>query len=161
MSRDPEGGFLSAPSTLHRYLYAAADPIDWRDPSGRTIIEDTLIISKRSLGGVQYANTIGCFANILLVAGADELNGWTQAGIVGATYGCVSSFIWPGGKTWLAVKTTIDVGLCGLGLIQIANDFSQELQGQKVTNKAFLLDATGGVLGCAVTHLGKVLEGGD
>jgi hypothetical protein len=91
----------------------------------------------------------------------NELNGWTQAGIVGATYGCVSSFIWPGGKTWLAVKTTIDVGLCGLGLIQIANDFSQELQGQKVTNKAFLLDATGGVLGCAVTHLGKVLEGGD
>jgi RHS repeat-associated protein len=161
MSRDPEEGFLSAPITLHKYLYGAANPIYWRDPSGRDIVEDALIISKRSIGGVQYANTIGCFANILLVAAADKLNAWTQAGIAGATYGCVSSFIWPGGKTWLALKTTIDVGLCGLGLIQVANDFADELQGENVTNKTFLTDAAGGVLGCAVTQLGKVLEGGD
>jgi RHS repeat-associated protein len=160
MSRDPQSGFLSAPMTLHRYLYGAADPIDWRDPSGRELVEDALTISRTSVGAIQYANTIGCVANILLVASADELNVWTYAGIGGATYGCVSSFIWPGGETWLALKTTVDVGLCGLGLIQLANDFSQELRGQTVTNKAFTVDAVSGVLGCAVTNLGKVLEGG-
>lgn len=65
---------------------------------------------------------------------------------------------WPGrGALSLAVKTTIDVGVCGASLIQMANDFFQELQGQSVTNKTFTLDAVGGVLGCAITNLGKVL----
>lgn len=134
-------------------------PTNWRDPSGRGIIEDALIISNRSLGAKEYLNALGCFSNVLLVATADELNAWTKAGVAGATYGCVSSFIWPGGDAWLSIKTTADVGLCGFGLIQVANDFSQELQGQNVTNKTYVVDALNGVLQCAVTQLGKILAG--
>jgi hypothetical protein len=35
MSRDPEAGYPSSPATQHKYLYAAADPVDLSDPSGR------------------------------------------------------------------------------------------------------------------------------
>jgi RHS repeat-associated protein len=156
MSRDPFGGYLSVPFSQHAYNYGAADPINWRDPSGRDLFEYAFQQSK-ALPATAYLNTLGCFASIGFVAAADELNAWTVAGAVSAAYGCVSSYIWPGGAVWLSVKTTVDVGVCGLSLIQVANDFSQELQGQNVTNKTFAVDAVGGVLGCAITNLGKVL----
>jgi RHS repeat-associated protein len=35
MSRDPEDGIPSDPSTLHKYNYAGGDPVDWADPTGR------------------------------------------------------------------------------------------------------------------------------
>src|SRR6185312_13291086 len=47
VSRDPFNGRRLNPTSFHKYLYAAASPIYWRDPSGRGIIEDALIISNR------------------------------------------------------------------------------------------------------------------
>jgi RHS repeat-associated protein len=35
LSRDPKDGDYSDPATLHKYLYASADPVDLIDPSGR------------------------------------------------------------------------------------------------------------------------------
>jgi RHS repeat-associated protein len=35
LSTDPEAGAPTDPSTLHRYLYASADPVNRIDPSGR------------------------------------------------------------------------------------------------------------------------------
>lgn len=35
MSRDPENGKLTDPKSLHKYLYAAGDPINLSDPTGR------------------------------------------------------------------------------------------------------------------------------
>ena len=34
MSRDPFGGQLQSPGSLHQYLYANADPVDYTDPTG-------------------------------------------------------------------------------------------------------------------------------
>ncbi len=34
-STDPEAGVVSDPVTLHRYLYARADPVNWSDPTGK------------------------------------------------------------------------------------------------------------------------------
>jgi RHS repeat-associated protein len=35
MSRDPEDGKPIDPKTLHKYLYAGGDPVNWVDPRGR------------------------------------------------------------------------------------------------------------------------------
>ncbi len=35
MSRDPEDGRKWDPKTLHKYLYASADPVNRKDPTGR------------------------------------------------------------------------------------------------------------------------------
>ncbi|HEY2472894.1 MAG TPA: RHS repeat-associated core domain-containing protein [Terracidiphilus sp.] len=35
MSRDPEDGKITVPGSLHKYLYAGAEPVDWMDPTGR------------------------------------------------------------------------------------------------------------------------------
>jgi len=35
LSRDPEDGKLKAPASLHKYLYAAGDPVNRIDPRGR------------------------------------------------------------------------------------------------------------------------------
>jgi len=158
--RDPFGGYLLVPFSQHAYNYAAADPVNWRDPSGRDLFEYAFQQSK-ALPATAYLNTIGCVASIGFVAAADELDAWTVTGIVSAAYGCVSSYIWPGGNFALALKTTLDFGACAAGLAQVANDITQEALHDNVSNKTFYTDAVGSVLGCAVAHLGKVLEGGE
>jgi RHS repeat-associated protein len=43
MSRDPnDGGHLSDPRSLHKYLYASGDPTDRLDPSGRNDTDEFL-----------------------------------------------------------------------------------------------------------------------
>jgi RHS repeat-associated protein len=42
-SMDPAAGNIVEPITLHKYLYAGADPVDAADPTGRDIFENVLI----------------------------------------------------------------------------------------------------------------------
>jgi len=37
VSQDPENGILTDPKTLHKYLYANGDPVDLKDPTGRSV----------------------------------------------------------------------------------------------------------------------------
>jgi RHS repeat-associated protein len=39
LGRDPEDGNSKDPSSLHKYLYAGGDPVNWIDPTGRDLIE--------------------------------------------------------------------------------------------------------------------------
>jgi RHS repeat-associated protein len=159
MSRDPFGGYISIPFSQHAYNYAAANPVNWRDPSGRDLFEYAFQQSK-ALPATAYLNTLGCVASIGFVAAADELDAWTVTGIVSAAYGCVSSYIWPEGQFAETLKTTLDFGACAAGLAAVAKDIGQEAVQGGVSNQTFYEDAVGGVLGCAITHLGKVLGGG-
>jgi len=43
LSRDPEGGALLEPASLHKYLYAGGDPVNAMDPSGQGIVEDAFL----------------------------------------------------------------------------------------------------------------------
>jgi RHS repeat-associated protein len=45
MTTDPEDGNIFDPVSLHRYLYANADPVDNRDPLGRLTLAEALIVS--------------------------------------------------------------------------------------------------------------------
>ncbi len=44
LSRDPAEGKTADSRTLHRYLYAAGDPVDLIDPSGRSLWDETLLV---------------------------------------------------------------------------------------------------------------------
>lgn len=48
MSRDPIDGDTFQPVTLHKYLYAGGDPINWLDPSGKAAIFEY----KFTIGGI-------------------------------------------------------------------------------------------------------------
>ncbi len=159
MSRDPFGGYLSVPFSQHAYNYAAADPNDWRDPSGRDLFEYAIQTSKAP-SATAYLNTFGCIASIGFAAAASELDAWSATGVLSATYGCVSSYIWPGGAFALKLKTALDFGACAASLAQAVNDITQEALHGDVSNETFYTDAIGGVLGCAVTNIGRVLNGG-
>jgi RHS repeat-associated protein len=39
LSRDPEDGNAKDPQSLHKYLYAGGDPVNWADPIGRDFVE--------------------------------------------------------------------------------------------------------------------------
>jgi RHS repeat-associated protein len=56
LSRDPADGRITDPRTLHKYLYAAADPVNLADPTGRSI-GGTLILGDISLPGAVALGT--------------------------------------------------------------------------------------------------------
>ena len=47
MGRDPEDGNQFDPASLHRYLYAQGDPVNWVDPRGRDDCEEYDFIESR------------------------------------------------------------------------------------------------------------------
>ena len=47
MGRDPEDGNQFDPASLHRYLYAQGDPVNWVDPRGRDDFEEYDFIESR------------------------------------------------------------------------------------------------------------------
>jgi RHS repeat-associated protein len=65
LTRDPEAGNRIDPGTLHRYIYATADPINQIDPTGRTATVDEGIDFDRLLrlfiyGLAIYAAAVAC-----------------------------------------------------------------------------------------------------
>ena len=157
MSRDPFDGYAVIPITLHKYLYAGGNPTNWRDPNGRLIVEDELLESK-DIAEVPFINTIGCVSGILFASAASELDAWGGGGVVSAAYGCVSSFVWPGSKLFLKLKTVLDVGSCLFGLAQVVNDINNQLDNNNVSQGMFYTDLVGGAMGCAITGLSKMFE---
>jgi len=158
MSRDPFDGFPSIPFSLHKYSYGAANPVYWRDPSGRDLFEYAIQQSK-ALPATVYLNTFACAASIGFAAVSSELDAWAVTGIASAAYGCVSSFIWPGGAFYLELKTYLDYAACALGIRQAIADINEYAEHQKGSSIVFYADAIGGVLGCAVTGVGETLGG--
>jgi RHS repeat-associated protein len=64
MSRDPEGGNLGDPRSLHKYLYAGGDPVNRIDPQGR---EEDLVYGiklESTLKATVVLNSIGCGISI-------------------------------------------------------------------------------------------------
>jgi len=64
LSRDPEAGRIKVPATLHKYLYAATNPVNRIDPSGRGDIEQAFLAVVRDptfLAVVLYESAY-CFA---------------------------------------------------------------------------------------------------
>src|SRR5260370_684245 len=59
---DPVLGKIFYPATLHKYLYAQANPVNWLDPSGKAAIEeyDTVTFSRQNGVTHGYLNHYAC-----------------------------------------------------------------------------------------------------
>jgi len=58
LSRDPEPGNIAIPDTLHKYLYAGGEPVDWVDPSGREAIASYATINRVFALTVAYTGVV-------------------------------------------------------------------------------------------------------
>ncbi|GEM_PF-2529828 len=84
ISRDPFGGNVSDPVSLHRYLYANANPIMNRDPSGQLTLAEQVQV------GAILSGTIAFVSARVAGAGLVEAIG---RGIIGAAFGAVGGFL--------------------------------------------------------------------
>jgi RHS repeat-associated protein len=72
LSRDPEDGQALDPKTLHKYLYAGADPVNAMDPTGRGILE---------VGSIDAVMAEGTFPGIVAFAGTQAANAAVALGV--------------------------------------------------------------------------------
>jgi hypothetical protein len=66
LSRDPEDGKAIDPKTLHKYLYAAGDPVNKFDPLGRAGVEYSLTLIP---GGTIAATAVPYLLELATAAG--------------------------------------------------------------------------------------------
>jgi RHS repeat-associated protein len=59
LSRDPEGGRIRVPATLHKYLYAASDPVNRLDPGGRSNFFFYQIWVQRTIAAITVVAVVG------------------------------------------------------------------------------------------------------
>jgi RHS repeat-associated protein len=98
LSRDPANGNAKIPATLHKYLYAAGDPVNRADPRGRESMLETGsldVLIKRSVpellvfgGAVGCAFGIDAYA-ISVLDGGNALD--NTLGGAGLLFGCATA----------------------------------------------------------------------
>ena len=94
MSRDPNEGNPIDPKSLHKYLYAGADPINAKDPTGRAEEEDEEVeglISLSAKEGIKHVvEGAACAIDIAATILADvEDSKWgTYLGLGGTIISC-------------------------------------------------------------------------
>jgi len=52
LTKDPEAGHVRLPATLHRYVYAGGNPLNFGDPTGRDFVERKLLMMTDVASGV-------------------------------------------------------------------------------------------------------------
>jgi RHS repeat-associated protein len=93
---DWDGNDLTDPSTLHKYSYSGADPVNFIDPSGQSAtIEDAEIIK---LGGLALATGVAIYN---YEQHADQTEGALRQ--LGATIGCVYTELGSEFFSWVQV----------------------------------------------------------
>lgn len=68
MSKDPYTGNKILPISLHKYLYAGSDPVNYIDPSGREAMFAYAIESNAAIPEAKLLSIYGCVANASLAA---------------------------------------------------------------------------------------------
>jgi len=67
MSRDPEDGYSVYPISLHKYLYAGGNPVNYVDPRGRSLFEYA-IENGAAIPEAKLIDVYGCVADAGLAA---------------------------------------------------------------------------------------------
>jgi RHS repeat-associated protein len=128
LTRDPDAGLIRVPATLHKYLYAAADPVNRIDPSGRAGL---LMFTIQSGGYLAFTpGPIGGVSSCVMnYAAWGAALGALGGGVLGAAGGVVAlDARAPGGEllldpigTGVLAGGTLGYGLGGLvGAIKCA-----------------------------------------
>jgi len=86
ITTDPEVGNIFEPTSLHRYLYAHADPVNYRDPSGRSadynILGITFSFSVQSLIIATLVNSLVAYAGTMILTGGQPTRAQVVAAVV-------------------------------------------------------------------------------
>ena len=88
LSQDPENGIVTDPKTLHKYIYAGGDPVNFADPSGKAQAaagtmggaagEYAGLIMNISIATVAAVDVLACGVNIQLAMDALRVDGYTD-----------------------------------------------------------------------------------
>jgi RHS repeat-associated protein len=87
VSRDAENGIPTDPKTLHKYVYADGDPVNWADPTGRTAATATRggaageyegLITDIALSTIVAVDAYVCRENISLAMEALQAQGYVD-----------------------------------------------------------------------------------
>jgi RHS repeat-associated protein len=164
MSRDPENGLPWLPMTLHKYLYAASNPINRVDPSGRAdFLESALVIERDIELNVPFLNTLACATGIGFAAAGSSLEAWQDKASLGlAIYGCATVAWSPTGTFLSLVKSGVDLGACAFSISEVIrayNDYADHpnsLSSQELNT--LFLNSFSGAVGCGITGLQRGLE---
>jgi RHS repeat-associated protein len=78
LTRDPDAGHIKTPATLHKYLYAGADPVNKADPTGRT----TAAASEYYLLSQQMARAMPMVVATGFGLGCAAANYFTSVGLI-------------------------------------------------------------------------------
>jgi hypothetical protein len=97
---DPWAGTTFDPPSLHRYLYAAGDPLDKVDPSGRINLPSmmTVVVTVTTLAGAAY--------------------GYHQGGLKGAVQGAAAGFVF-GVALYEVAALVIGVGMSAAPVLAV------------------------------------------
>jgi len=172
MSRDPYNGKFRIPTTLHKYLYAAGDPVTFVDPNGREEIEYSVLLSRAEVAK-QYIGAIGCGVSIGFGAATlvldhegfvDTLN-HDPIGPIAGVIGCIGVIAGPTGAASLALDTVGGIA-CIDGARLTVDDYNEYLAALSASNDTaadiyefrFINDLTQGVLGCALTGFSSTVD---
>ena len=88
-SRDPENGIVTDPKTLHKYMYAGGDPVNFADPTGRAQAGATTIGGANEYAALTFnislatttvaaLDVLACGVNIQLAMDALRVDGYTD-----------------------------------------------------------------------------------
>jgi hypothetical protein len=126
------------------------------------MIENVLVIEKRTLSTVQYLNTAGCFINIgttiFTAYLSEKLDGWTAAGVGGTYYGCLTVMLEPETALGQWALSGANLLACGVGMAATIHDLNEWSKEPTAAHQAtFVADYLNGVLGCAIAGFGEAL----
>jgi len=115
LSKDPWSGTIGDPASLHKYSYAASNPIFGRDPSGLSdLVEVNVAASQPRAAGLRY---VGSVVNCILNTAAGTLWAISSAERSGATL----------------LKVNVDYSDCGGDASQGTEPLSQNTSRQPPT----------------------------
>ncbi len=121
LSQDPMMGNSDDPVSLHRYLYAANNPVNAVDPSGEYTVAQAVVVSAIT-GGIMGGISGGVHA---YVKNQSILRGVAQGAAFGATFGAVAGAVaalWP---------VTIPYMVYGGTVLNLANSGLQFYRGDR------------------------------
>ena len=89
VSMDPENGIVTDPKTLHKFIYAAGDPVNLADPTGRApaavatsgggdLAEYGILVLKIAVGTMAAVDAYACAVKIQYAMDALAVQGYTS-----------------------------------------------------------------------------------
>ncbi len=114
LSQDPAPGFAPFPQTLHKYLYAGADPENYIDPTGRDLADEEISLEPelQSQKSLEYVGErVSCLLNTT-AAVLDAIQATDALGLAGSLTNLAYSFESCSGEAEGEIKEPQQCPLC-------------------------------------------------